>query len=50
MVISDAKGDALNALVSLGYTQAQADKAIKAVYSKEKSSEALIKQALQAML
>lgn len=46
----DAKGDALNALVSLGYTQAQADKAIRAVFSKEKSSEVLIKDALKAML
>ncbi|MFD2167069.1 Holliday junction branch migration protein RuvA [Thalassotalea euphylliae] len=47
---SDAKGDAMNALVSLGYTQAQADKAVKAVYSKDKTSEVLIKEALKAML
>ncbi|MCH2058488.1 MAG: Holliday junction branch migration protein RuvA [Thalassotalea sp.] len=46
---SDAKGDALNALISLGYTQGQADKAIKAVYHKDKSSEVLIKDALKAM-
>ncbi|NMP32622.1 Holliday junction branch migration protein RuvA [Thalassotalea sp. M1531] len=50
LIVSDAKGDALNALVSLGYTQAQADKAIKAIYSKDKSSEELIKLALKAML
>ena len=50
LVINDAKGDALNALVSLGYTQGQADKAIKAVYESGKTSEQLIKQALKAML
>ncbi|WP_448555785.1 Holliday junction branch migration protein RuvA [Thalassotalea montiporae] len=50
LTISDAKGDAINALVSLGYTQAQADKAIKAVYDANKSSEQLIKDALKAML
>ena len=49
-LINDAKGDALNALVSLGYTQGQADKAIKAVYADDKSSEALIRDALKAML
>ncbi|WP_448212268.1 Holliday junction branch migration protein RuvA [Colwellia sp. MEBiC06753] len=50
MLMSDGKGDAINALVSLGYTQSQADKAINAVFSKEKSSEELIKQALKAMI
>jgi len=50
LIVSDAKGDALNALVSLGYTQVQANKAINAVYSKENSSEELIKLALKAML
>ena len=49
-LINDAKGDALNALISLGYTQGQADKAIKAVYANDKSSEALIRDALKAML
>lgn len=49
-LINGAKGDALNALVSLGYSQAQADKAIKAVYSGDKSSEDLIRDALKAML
>ena len=49
-LINDAKGDALNALISLGYTQGQADRAIKAVYANDKSSEALIRDALKAML
>lgn len=49
-VINDAKGDALNALVSLGYSQSQADKAIKAVFSQDKSSEDLIRDALKSML
>ena len=49
-VINDAKGDALNALVSLGYSQSQADKAIKAVFSQDKSSEELIRDALKSML
>ncbi|WDD97372.1 Holliday junction branch migration protein RuvA [Thalassomonas actiniarum] len=48
--VSDAKGDAINALVSLGYSQAQADKAVKAVFASDKSSEALIRDALKAML
>ena len=48
--VSDAKGDAINALVSLGYSQAQADKAVKAVFAGGKSSEDLIRDALKAML
>lgn len=48
--VSDAKGDALNALVSLGYSQGQADKAIKTVFSADKSSEELIRDALKSML
>lgn len=48
--VSDAKGDALNALVSLGYSQGQADKAIKAVFTSDKSSEDLIRDALKSML
>ncbi len=47
---SNTKGDAMNALVSLGYSQAQADKAIKAIYTSEKSSEDLIRDALKSML
>lgn len=50
LVASDAKGDAINALVALGYTSAQADKAVKAVYQKEMSSEELIKHSLKAMI
>jgi len=45
-----AKGDAITALVSLGYTQQQADKAIKAVFKAEMTSESLIRDALKAML
>ncbi|WDE07230.1 Holliday junction branch migration protein RuvA [Thalassomonas viridans] len=48
--VSDAKGDAINALVSLGYSQAQAEKAVKAVFAADKGSEALIRDALKAML
>ncbi|WP_206485278.1 Holliday junction branch migration protein RuvA [Thalassotalea sp. G2M2-11] len=48
--VSNAKGDAVNALVSLGYTQGQADKAVKAVYSSGMTSEDLIRDALKAML
>lgn len=47
---SNNKGDAMNALVSLGYSQAQADKAIKSIYTKDKSSEDLIRDALKSML
>ncbi|MDN3652912.1 Holliday junction branch migration protein RuvA [Thalassotalea ponticola] len=46
----DAKGDAITALVSLGYKQAQADKAVKAVLKPEMSSEELIRDALKSML
>ncbi len=48
--VNDHKGDAINALVSLGYKQAQADKAVKRVYSKEMSSEDIIRDALKSML
>jgi Holliday junction DNA helicase RuvA len=48
--VNHAKGDAINALVSLGYSQAQADKAIKSIYKADMSSESLIKSALKAML
>lgn len=48
--ISNAKGDATNALVSLGYSQQQADKAIRAVFKADMSSENLIRDALKAML
>ena len=42
--------DAVSALIALGYTQAQANKAIKMVHSDELGSEELIKLALKAML
>ena len=48
--VSNAKGDATNALVSLGYSQQQADKAIKSIFSADTSSEDLIRDALKAML
>ncbi|GLX77243.1 Holliday junction ATP-dependent DNA helicase RuvA [Thalassotalea insulae] len=48
--VNNAKGDAVNALVSLGYTQGQADKAIKAVFTAGMNSEDLIRDALKAML
>ena len=49
-VISPVKGDAINALVSLGYTQTQADKAVKAVYQEGARSEDVIREALKAMI
>lgn len=49
-VVSPVKGDAINALISLGYTQGQADKAIKAVYKEGCRSEDLIRDALKAMI
>jgi len=48
--VNNAKGDAINALVSLGYSQPQADKAIKVVFKAESSSETLIREALKAMI
>ena len=47
---ASAFDDAVSALIALGYTQAQANKAIKAVHNDELGSEELIKQALKAML
>jgi len=47
---SNAKGDAINALVSLGYKQAQADKAVKAIFQTDMSSEDLIRDALKSMI
>lgn len=44
------KGDAINALVALGYKTAQAEKAVKAVYRDELTSEELIRDALKSML
>lgn len=48
--IADAKGDAINALVSLGYTANQASKAVKAIYQDGMDSEALIRDALKSMI
>ncbi|GHF97553.1 Holliday junction ATP-dependent DNA helicase RuvA [Thalassotalea marina] len=48
--LNDAKGDAINALVSLGYTSTQATKAIKSIYQDGMDSEALIRDALKSML
>jgi len=48
--VANAKGDATNALVSLGYTQQQAEKAIRVVFKAESTSEDLIRDALKAML
>ncbi|MGL1956273.1 MAG: Holliday junction branch migration protein RuvA [Colwellia sp.] len=48
--IDDHKGDAINALISLGYKQFQADKAVKLVYSHGMSSEDIIRHALKSML
>ncbi len=45
-----AEQDAASALVSLGYSQLQADKAVKAVKQPDMSSEQLIKAALRSMM
>ncbi|WP_440875391.1 Holliday junction branch migration protein RuvA [Thalassotalea sp. PLHSN55] len=47
---NDHKGDAINALVSLGYTTAQADKAVKLIYQQGMTSEDLIRDALKSMI
>jgi len=48
--LNDEKGDAINALMSLGYTQTQADKAVRLVFEKGMKSESIIRNALKAML
>lgn len=53
--INDEKGDAINALISLGYSQGQADKSVKSIFSQHKNSrefksEQIIRLALKAML
>ncbi|MGI5309329.1 Holliday junction branch migration protein RuvA [Rheinheimera sp. WS51] len=45
-----AEDDAISALVSLGYSQVQAAKAIKKVITPDMSSEQLIKTALRSMI
>ncbi len=47
---NDHKGDAINALISLGYKQTHADKAVKLVYSDGMSSEDIIRLSLKSML
>ena len=49
-LVADNKGDAVNALVSLGYNNGQADKAVKAVYQSDMSSEDIIRHALKSMV
>jgi len=44
------KGDAINALISLGYKQVQADKAVKLVYNEGMTSEEIIRLSLKSML
>lgn len=46
---ADARSDALSALLALGYKQAQADKALKAVYQQQLTSEELIKASLKQL-
>lgn len=50
IITNNIKGDAINALISLGYNQSQADKAIKAVFQSDMNSEDLIRVALKSML
>ena len=47
---TDAKEEALSALIALGYKAQQASKVINSVYVKDITSEALIREALRAML
>jgi Holliday junction DNA helicase RuvA len=50
VVPNDVKGDALSALVALGYKPAQATKVVNSVYSEGASSEELIRDALRSMV
>ncbi|MFT4942114.1 MAG: Holliday junction DNA helicase RuvA [Paraglaciecola sp.] len=47
---TDAKEEALSALIALGYKHPQAIKVINAVYKDGISSESLIREALRAMI
>lgn len=49
-VETDAKDDAISALIALGYKSAQATKTVDKIRLPEMNSEALIKAALKAML
>lgn len=48
--VESAENDAIGALVSLGYSQLQADKAVQKVKQADMSSEQLIKAALRSMM
>ena len=48
--VESAEQDAIGALVSLGYSQLQADKAVQKVKQADMSSEQLIKAALRSMM
>ena len=48
--VGDAQDEALSALIALGYKAPQATKVIKQVMTSEMTSEALIKEALRAMI
>ncbi|HEY9042407.1 MAG TPA: Holliday junction branch migration protein RuvA [Rheinheimera sp.] len=48
--LESAEQDAIGALVSLGYSQVQADKAVQKVKQNDMSSEQLIKAALRSMM
>ena len=50
VAVASNKDDAITALVSLGYKPGQADKAVKAIYTDDMSSEELIRDALKSML
>ncbi|EKE80791.1 Holliday junction branch migration protein RuvA [Idiomarina xiamenensis] len=49
LIGSDSRGDALSALLALGYKAAQAEKAVKTVANDGMSSEEIIRQALKSM-
>lgn len=50
VIPNDVKGDAMSALVALGYKPAQATRAINSVYTQDASSEELIREALRSMV
>lgn len=49
LITNDAKGDALSALVALGYKPAHAAKVVNSVYKAGASSEQLIREALRSL-
>ena len=50
VVVSDAKEEALSALLALGYKAPQASKVINSVYSEGMKSEDLIRESLRSMV